>query len=189
MVRFKYERLTTLCFLCGLLGHADISCPKLFHMEEDNGVRGWGPELRVEKRLGGNTGGCRWLCEECKEQMVEQNHQEGVNVGKNFRNRNLNTDNVSHENISPSAVLDSNNGAEGLVGGSHTNIPYMAGPNSINEFGDSVSMCHANHNNVHGLQTNMHMVNNLAISNDPTYESTNVELEDGVWRKNVRGVV
>lgn len=32
-VRFKYERLTVFCFLCGLLGHLDSSCEKLFLME------------------------------------------------------------------------------------------------------------------------------------------------------------
>lgn len=60
-VRFKDERLTVFCFLCGLIGRADSSCEKLFLMEEDNGVKGWGPELRVERRRPGDTGGFRWL--------------------------------------------------------------------------------------------------------------------------------
>lgn len=38
-VCFKYERLSTFCFLCGLLGHSDKFCAKLFEMEEDDGAR------------------------------------------------------------------------------------------------------------------------------------------------------
>lgn len=63
-VRFKYERLTVFYFLCGLLGHPDSSCEKLFLMEEDDGVRGWGPELRVERRRSGDLSACKWLRQE-----------------------------------------------------------------------------------------------------------------------------
>jgi hypothetical protein len=39
MVQFKYERLGTFCYLCGLIGHSDTQCPKLFEIEEDDGKR------------------------------------------------------------------------------------------------------------------------------------------------------
>lgn len=41
-------RVDVFCFYCGMLGHADTSCVQLFQRDEDDGVRGWGPELKVE---------------------------------------------------------------------------------------------------------------------------------------------
>jgi hypothetical protein len=42
---FKYEKLG-IFYLCGLLGHTDKNCPKLFDMDHDDGTRGWGENLR-----------------------------------------------------------------------------------------------------------------------------------------------
>lgn len=49
------------CFVCGIIGHTDQHCKKLLEMGEDDGVRGWGPELRVENRRQGGGGSNRWL--------------------------------------------------------------------------------------------------------------------------------
>nr|KYP45091.1 hypothetical protein KK1_033373 [Cajanus cajan] len=50
VVFFKYERLGTYYFFCGLLGHTDKNCDKLFNMEQDDGQREWGPYLRADPR-------------------------------------------------------------------------------------------------------------------------------------------
>jgi hypothetical protein len=52
-MQFKYEKLGVFCYLCGLLGHTDKTCPNRFEMEEDNDIRGWGEWLKpVVRRLG-----------------------------------------------------------------------------------------------------------------------------------------
>ncbi|XVF75337.1 hypothetical protein PTKIN_Ptkin13bG0179900 [Pterospermum kingtungense] len=58
---FRYERLGTFCFLCGLLGYSKKFCNKLF--ESSNGVlvRNWSIDLRAPiKRILGQ-GSSRWL--------------------------------------------------------------------------------------------------------------------------------
>ncbi|MCH93853.1 DUF4283 domain protein, partial [Trifolium medium] len=60
MVQFKYERLGTFCYVCGILGHSDLKCPKLFDMADSEIKREWSPELRTD--MGRKQGGeSRWL--------------------------------------------------------------------------------------------------------------------------------
>jgi hypothetical protein len=49
-IRFKYERLGNYCYFCGLLGHIEDFCEKLYDLQEDDGTRLWGPDLRVDKQ-------------------------------------------------------------------------------------------------------------------------------------------
>ncbi|XVF67281.1 hypothetical protein PTKIN_Ptkin10aG0108200 [Pterospermum kingtungense] len=65
-VTFKYDRLPTFCFICGLLGHMDKFCPKLFafHDVKVDIKREWSSKLRVLSKkvvFGGNS---RWLRDE-----------------------------------------------------------------------------------------------------------------------------
>jgi hypothetical protein len=63
-VKFKYEKLGTFCFVCGVMGHAENKCPVRFAMEEDNGIREWSSELRADSRRQGGKFVSRWLREE-----------------------------------------------------------------------------------------------------------------------------
>lgn len=64
LVKFKYEKLETFCFVCGRIGHFEQSCEALFAMEEDIGIREWGVELRADLRWGGGGSASRYLREE-----------------------------------------------------------------------------------------------------------------------------
>lgn len=63
-VDFRYERLPTFCFICGMLGHADRFCPKLFEgasMESEKPYGGW---TRATGRRPQAALGERWLVQE-----------------------------------------------------------------------------------------------------------------------------
>lgn len=63
-IEFKYERLPTFCFICGVLGHADKFCPKLFEGIDKEAEKPYGPWLRAQGRRAQMTMGQRWLLSE-----------------------------------------------------------------------------------------------------------------------------
>jgi hypothetical protein len=64
-VRFKYERLGSFCYYCGLLGHTDEFCSSLFAQPNDDGSRMWSSDLRVPMKKNGNRGSSsKWLRED-----------------------------------------------------------------------------------------------------------------------------
>ncbi|MCH88761.1 hypothetical protein A2U01_0009653, partial [Trifolium medium] len=75
-VNFKYERLGIFCFMCGVVGHTDKKCSKLFELEVDDGVRGWGNDIKPEIRRGGATMN-KWLKENPAAQQRKSNDING----------------------------------------------------------------------------------------------------------------
>ena len=55
MISFKYERLGTLCFLCGKLGHSDRLCPLQFRARGE--VWEWGLGQKAPVRRARASGG------------------------------------------------------------------------------------------------------------------------------------
>lgn len=69
-VKFKYERLGTFCYRCGILGHLDRNCPKMYDEEIDDGVRLWSEELKAEYKGNSAGQGNKWT-REVKDMMKE----------------------------------------------------------------------------------------------------------------------
>jgi hypothetical protein len=63
-VKFKYEKLGTFCFVCGVMGHAENKCEIRFSMDHDDGKREWTAEIRADSRRQGGRFASKWLKEE-----------------------------------------------------------------------------------------------------------------------------
>ncbi|WOH12303.1 hypothetical protein DCAR_0831805 [Daucus carota subsp. sativus] len=60
-VNFKYESIPTFCFICGMVGHSDKFCAKLFDTPEDKIEKPFGTWMRAEPRRRMHTMGSKWL--------------------------------------------------------------------------------------------------------------------------------
>lgn len=60
-ITFKYENVPTFCFICGIIGHADKFCSKLFDVPENEITRPYGAGLRAQLRRQNNMIGSKWL--------------------------------------------------------------------------------------------------------------------------------
>ncbi|KAM6560597.1 hypothetical protein CsatA_029836 [Cannabis sativa] len=60
-VNFKYKHALTFCFICGLNGHADKLCPKIFEMQEEMIVKPYGVFMRATTQRQNKMIGSQWL--------------------------------------------------------------------------------------------------------------------------------
>lgn len=58
---FKYENPPTFCFICGLMGHSDKFCSRLFDTPESEIVRPYGSWMRAPFRRQTKMIGAKWL--------------------------------------------------------------------------------------------------------------------------------
>lgn len=88
-IEFKYERLPTFCFLCGLIGHNENSCDILFDSNTGNIERAYGPELRATGRRSQPCAGQRWILPELPRRKPDGESQtEGVRQKNTFATDN-----------------------------------------------------------------------------------------------------
>jgi len=60
-INFRYERLPTFCFTCGLIGHSENYCPKPFDDPNLPSLKLFGPWLRAPVRRPSPVTGNRWV--------------------------------------------------------------------------------------------------------------------------------
>lgn len=60
-VNFKYEVVPTFCFICGLMGHNEKFCDKIFDIPIENIEKPYGIWMKAEPRRRNNTIESKWL--------------------------------------------------------------------------------------------------------------------------------
>lgn len=60
-LNFKYERLGTFCFVCGILGHSERDCNVVYANPDKQVEKAYGAWLRAPSRNVKNNSGARWL--------------------------------------------------------------------------------------------------------------------------------
>ncbi|XP_060963951.1 uncharacterized protein LOC133033270 [Cannabis sativa] len=82
-VNFKYERLPTFCFICGIIGHTERFCPRLFlkplHLQE----KPYTLELRASSQRRQTTFGAQWLHSEATVRGETHQAHHGNNLVQN----------------------------------------------------------------------------------------------------------
>lgn len=69
-IDFKYERLNIFCFICGLLGHTEKQCSKLYDCPSSEIVKVYGHWLKAPSRRSLMNSGEKWL----RSTMPEENN-------------------------------------------------------------------------------------------------------------------
>lgn len=82
-VTFKYERLHTFCYYCGILGHSLQFCRKLYRVEMDLVELPYGAWLRENLRQPDKLMGSRWILEESRTDVNEAGASEELEDGSN----------------------------------------------------------------------------------------------------------
>ncbi|KAL9433285.1 hypothetical protein AB3S75_028171 [Citrus x aurantiifolia] len=108
-VEFKYERLNTFCFICGLLRHSEKICPKLYDCDAADITRSYGPEMKAPTHRNAMSSGERWLRLELPKESVANSG----NFNSSLNGTVVNEMNASKSGISNNTKFANNIGSDG----------------------------------------------------------------------------
>lgn len=111
IVKFRYEKLSTFCFVCGCIGHTEQFCEVLFSKPVDDGVRGWSVELKAEVRRRAGGGRSRWL----KEERSNPTDMGGENGAETEKTDNADLQGGYARNMQGASEIHANNKGKGVV--------------------------------------------------------------------------
>ncbi|XP_030485436.2 uncharacterized protein LOC115702118 [Cannabis sativa] len=116
---FKYERVPTFCFICGIIGHSERFCHRLFEESANTIAKPYGMFMKAPDRRQSKQIGARWLRDNMG-QPLEGVAGHSSTVGKDERALN-----VDHD--SGDSML-----MEGVIGGVNGGRSFGVNTNSVN---------------------------------------------------------
>lgn len=95
-ISFKYERLPSFCFYCGVIGHSEKFCESLFDEKNDSGIRKYDGSLRAPMRGQQGSSKNQWLrgVDGSKLSMAVEVQEDG---GEGWRNNSGDISAISHD--------------------------------------------------------------------------------------------
>lgn len=104
--RFKYDKLSLFCFICGILGHGESFCPLRLQIEHSKIVFGWDLSLRAAARRQ-NTAESRWLQEADGSSRITDNlarPKHGITINEGIVSRWNFKGVVVNQNVNPNLI-------------------------------------------------------------------------------------
>lgn len=129
---FKYENVPTFCFICGIMGHSERFCNKLFEVTEGEIIKPYGPWMRAPFKSQVKPIGAKWLRTEFVSGGVSSEMEEHGGGGGNGSD---NQDPIitpgsmvvvnQGENVGKPVFQNSNAGAVKYYGNESTSMPSV----------------------------------------------------------------
>lgn len=86
-INFKYENVPTFCFICGIIGHSEKFCGRLFDLPEGEITKPYGAWMRAPFRRQTRMIGAQWLRTETGEMDRNNMPEKNASDGKLATNR------------------------------------------------------------------------------------------------------